>query len=64
MQRTDFGDDFTWGVASASFQIEGAPSADGKRPSIWDEMVRIGRVAGEGGDQASSSTTAIRRTSR
>ncbi len=51
MQRSDFGDDFTWGVASASFQIEGAPSAGGKRPSIWDEMVRLGRVAGEGGDQ-------------
>ncbi|MBX3284709.1 MAG: family 1 glycosylhydrolase [Actinobacteria bacterium] len=51
MQRADFGDDFTWGVASASFQIEGAPTADGKKPSIWDEMVRLGRVAGEGGDQ-------------
>ena len=51
MRRSDFGDDFTWGVASASFQIEGAPTADGKRPSIWDEMVRIGRVAGPGGDQ-------------
>lgn len=51
MQRADFGDDFTWGVASASFQIEGAPHADGKRPSIWDEMVRLDRVAGQGGDQ-------------
>jgi beta-glucosidase len=51
MRRAEFGDDFTWGVASASFQIEGAPDADGKRPSIWDEMVRLGRVAGEGGDQ-------------
>ena len=50
MRRSDFGDDFVWGVASAAFQIEGAPSADGKRPSIWDEMVRVGRVAGDGGD--------------
>ncbi len=51
MRTSDFGDDFTWGVASASFQIEGAPNADGKAPSIWDEMVRTGRVKGAGGDQ-------------
>lgn len=51
MQRSDFGDDFTWGVASASFQIEGAPTADGKKPSIWDDLVRRGKVRGEGGDQ-------------
>jgi beta-glucosidase len=51
VRRADFGDDFTWGVASAAFQIEGAPHADGKAASIWDEMVRLGRVAGDGGDQ-------------
>lgn len=32
----DFGPDFTWGVASASYQIEGAPTAGGKGSSIWD----------------------------
>ncbi|MBX7160997.1 MAG: family 1 glycosylhydrolase [Acidimicrobiia bacterium] len=46
MRRADFGDDFTWGVASAAFQIEGAPDADGKRPSVWDDLGRKGRIAG------------------
>ena len=27
---------FEWGCATSSFQIEGASSADGKVPSIWD----------------------------
>jgi beta-glucosidase len=32
----DFGKDFLWGVATASFQNEGAVAEDGKSPSIWD----------------------------
>ena len=28
--------EFTFGVATASFQIEGATSADGRLPCIWD----------------------------
>ena len=31
-----FPDAFAWGVASASYQIEGAVSEDGRLPSIWD----------------------------
>ena len=32
----DFGDSFLWGVATASYQIEGAVNTDGRTPSIWD----------------------------
>ena len=49
-----FPKDFMWGAASASFQVEGAASEDGKGPSIWDELSRFpGRVVhGETGDIA------------
>jgi beta-glucosidase/6-phospho-beta-glucosidase/beta-galactosidase len=40
LARSDFGADFTWGVAHASYQVEGAWNADGKGPSIWDSFVR------------------------
>ena len=46
LRRSDFGDDFTWGVASAAFQVEGAWDVDGKRPSVWDEACLNGRVRG------------------
>ena len=36
MSKLDFGPDFKWGVATASYQIEGAHNLDGKGASIWD----------------------------
>lgn len=33
-------DDFVWGTATASYQIEGATTADGRKPSIWDTFSR------------------------
>ena len=36
----DFPAGFIWGTATSGYQIEGAPTADGKGPSIWDTFVR------------------------
>ena len=33
---SEFGEDFLWGVASASYQVEGAANEGGRGPSIWD----------------------------
>ncbi|KAK0229748.1 glycoside hydrolase family 1 protein [Armillaria nabsnona] len=32
--------DFLWGFATASFQIEGSTSVDGRGPSIWDDFAK------------------------
>lgn len=36
LNKADFGPQFKWGVATASYQIEGACEEDGKSPSVWD----------------------------
>ena len=54
MTRLAFPPSFRWGVATASYQIEGAASEDGRTPSIWDTFAATpGKVyRGHTGDVA------------
>jgi beta-glucosidase len=52
-----FPEGFTWGAATAAYQVEGAASADGKGPSVWDVFSHTpGKVrGGDTGDIACDS---------
>jgi len=40
MSHFAFDEKFAWGVATASYQIEGAAAQDGRGPSNWDEFAQ------------------------
>lgn len=45
MNSYQFPEDFLWGAATASYQIEGAAMVGGRKPSVWDTFsVTPGRV--------------------
>ncbi|KAI0062715.1 beta-glucosidase 1A [Artomyces pyxidatus] len=52
-----FSKTFQWGFATASYQIEGSPDADGKGPSIWDTHTHKPSITLDGlnGDTATES---------
>ena len=51
---SQFPQEFTWGAATASYQIEGAVDEDGRGPSIWDTFSRTpgATLNGDTGDVA------------
>jgi beta-glucosidase len=57
MEYPHFPPNFLFGTATAAFQIEGSPRADGKGPSIWDTFThKPGKVVtGENADVACDS---------
>src|SRR5690349_255170 len=54
MPALRFPDKFVWGVATSSYQIEGATSEDGRSESIWDRFAKTpGQITdGTNGDVA------------
>ena len=49
---TRFPDGFLWGAATAAYQIEGSPLADGAGPSIWHRCLTSAWLADRTGHEA------------
>ncbi|MEP2279409.1 family 1 glycosylhydrolase, partial [Maribacter sp.] len=45
---SEFGENFTWGVSTAAYQIEGAYDSHGKGPSIWDTFTALPKAISKG----------------
>lgn len=58
--KSDFGRDFYWGVATSSFQNEGAPFDDGKGESIWDRYASKRGNIRDGSDWRTGSQFYVR----
>lgn len=50
MGKTFFPDNFLWGCATAAYQIEGSPLADGAGASIWQRFTHDPRLMAAKGD--------------
>src|SRR3546814_19154954 len=50
LRMTRFPDDFLWGAATAAYQIEGSPLADGAGASIWRRFTHDPRLMIANGD--------------
>jgi beta-glucosidase len=50
-----FPEDFIWGAATASYQVEGAANVDGRGPSVWDVFCRRKGAVFEGQSGAIAS---------
>jgi beta-glucosidase len=58
--RNALPEEFRWGVATSSYQIEGSVAVDGRGPSIWDDFCRVPGAI-ENGDSGDVSCDSYRR---
>ncbi len=61
MSAGSFPKDFLWGAATAAYQIEGSPLADGAGPSIWQRYTHDGRMMVAHGDTGDIAADHYRR---
>ena len=55
LKASDFGADFSWGVATAAYQIEGAWDKEGKGRSIWDDFTQKRKRKIRGGENGNEA---------